>query len=113
MINRAKEDGDLETLEEIAPDPEAYASKKGLGSLDLSDRNEAESLKRLWHALQTEIISVLEAIEALKGSSEYELSKLAEKNDELNNVIKKREVSLQKEYDLNQRTKILMKRLKT
>ena len=109
MINRAKEDGDLETLEEIASDPEAYARKKGLGSLDLSDRNEAESLKRLWHALQTEIISVLDAIESLKESSEYELATLAEMNDEfLHDVIKKREVSLQKELDLlNQEAKNL------
>ena len=56
----------LETLEEIADDPEAYASKKGLGSLDLSEVDEMESLKRLWNALQAEIIAVMEAIEALR-----------------------------------------------
>ena len=100
MINRAKEDGDLETLEKIADDPEAYASEKGLGSLDLSEVDEVESLKRLWNALQAEIIAVLEAIEALKKSSEYELAKLAEKNEDfLDNVIKQQKDDLREEAD--------------
>ena len=100
MITRAKEEGDLETLEEIAADPEAYASKKGLGSLDLSEVDEAESLKRLWNALQAEIIAVMEAIEALKRSSEYELAKLAEKNDDfLDEVIEQQKTGLQEEED--------------
>ena len=100
MINRAKEEGDLETLEEIAADPEAYASRKGLGSLDLSEVDEVESLKRLWNALQAEIIAVLEAIEALKKSPEYELAKLAEKNEDfLDNVIKQQKDDLREEAD--------------
>lgn len=100
IINLAKEEGDLDTLEEIASDPEAYASKKGLGSLDFSDKNEVDSMRRLWQALEAEILSVYEAIEALKNSSEYELATLSEKNDEfLEEVIEQKKAKLQDEVE--------------
>ena len=100
MINRAKEDGDLETLEEIAADPEAYARSQGLGNLDLSDRDEAESLRSLWESLQVETIHVFEAIDSLKQSPDYELSILSEEEDSyFERIVEKQQKELQREID--------------
>ena len=47
----------------IAGDPEGFARRQGLGELDLSERIEAESLRRLWEALQVAILKLIEIIE--------------------------------------------------
>ena len=100
IINRAKEEGDLDKLEEIAADPESFARRQGLGELDLSDRLEAESLRRLWEALQAEILKVIEAIDALKESPEHELALFAEKDDSyLDQMLVEQEELLHKEID--------------
>ena len=93
-------DGDLDALEEIAADPEAFARRQGLGELDLSDREESESLRRLWQALQAEIISTIEAIEAIKQSPDHELAVLAEKDESfLPGVISGQEAELEREIE--------------
>ena len=100
LINRAKEEGDLDALEEIAADPEGYARRRGLGELDLSDRTDAESLRRLWAALQAEILKVIEETEALRESPDHELAMLAEKNDSyLDLVADEQKETLQREID--------------
>ena len=100
LINSAKTDGDLDALEEIAADPEAFARRQGLGELDLSDREESESLRRLWQALQAEIISTIEAIEAIKQSPDHELAVLAEKDESfLPGVISSQEAELEREIE--------------
>ena len=100
LINSAKTDGDLDALEEIAADPEAFARRQGLGELDLSDREESESLRRLWQALQAEIISTIEAIEAIKQSPDHELAVLAEKDESfLPGVISGQEAELDREIE--------------
>jgi hypothetical protein len=72
-INRAKEAGDIQTLREIAEDPAGYILRQGWTGLDFSDEVELAELRRLHETLQLEIIAVIESLEQLKESAEYEL----------------------------------------
>ena len=77
-INRAKEEADIATLREIAEDPHGYILRQGWASLDFSDAVELKQLRRLYETLQLEIITVLESLNRLRESPEYELSQLSE-----------------------------------
>ena len=72
-INRAKEEGDIELLREIASDPNSFILRQGWTGLDLGEANEIVSLRKLLDTLNTEIINKLEALNDLHESSDYEL----------------------------------------
>src|ERR1022692_2404568 len=78
-INLAKDNGDIETLREIAEDPEVFLLRKGWANLDFSDITELAQLKRLHETLQKEIAEVAESLKGLRASPDYELCQLAEK----------------------------------
>ena len=78
-INHAKDNGDIETLREIAEDPEGFLLRKGWANLDFSDITELAQLKRLHETLQREIAEVAESLKGLRASPDYELCQLAEK----------------------------------
>jgi DNA polymerase-3 subunit epsilon len=77
-INLAKDNGDIETLREIAEDPEGFLLRKGWAALDFSDKEELAQLRRLHETLQKEIASVTESLKELRASPDYELCQLAE-----------------------------------
>jgi len=77
-INRAKEDGDIKTLREIAEDPHAFILRQGWASLDFSDEVELAQLRRLHETLQLEIIAVLESLNQLRESPDFELCQISE-----------------------------------
>lgn len=77
-INQAKDTGDIETLREIAEDPEGFLFRKGWATLDFSDREELTQLRRLHETLQKEIEAVMELLKELRESSDYELCRLTE-----------------------------------
>jgi curved DNA-binding protein CbpA len=77
-INRAKDKGDIETLREIADDPQGFILRQGWKGLDFSDDVELAELRRLHESLQLEIIAVIESLVRLKESAEYELCGIAE-----------------------------------
>ena len=72
-INRAKEDGDIELLREIASDPNSFILRQGWTALDLGEADEIASLRKLLDTLNAEIISKLEALSNLRESSDYDL----------------------------------------
>ena len=78
-INRAKDSGDIETLREIAEDPHGFILRQGWASLDFSEEVELTQLRRLYETLQLEIITVLESLNQLRESPDYELCQLSEK----------------------------------
>ena len=82
-INRAKEEGDIATLREIAEDPHGYILRQGWASLDFSDAAELNQLRRLYETLQLEIISVIESLGRLRESPEYELCQLSERKPDV------------------------------
>jgi hypothetical protein len=77
-INHAKDNGDIETLREIAEDPEGFLFRKGWAKLDFGDSEELTQLRRLHETLQAEIKVVVEALKQLRASPDYELCQLAE-----------------------------------
>ena len=78
-INRAKDAGDIQTLREIAEDPHGFILRQGWATLDFSDEAELAQLRRLHETLQLEIIAVLESLNRLRGSPDYELCQLSER----------------------------------
>jgi hypothetical protein len=52
-------------------------------AIDLSDTDELEQLQKLFTSLETEIIAVIEATDALKESSDYELYQITEHEPEV------------------------------
>jgi hypothetical protein len=77
-INQAKDNGDIQTLREIAEDPEGFLFRKGWATLDFSDKEELTQLRRLHETLQKEIAAVAESLKNLRESPDYELCRLAE-----------------------------------
>ena len=53
-INTAKDNGDLETLRQIADDPAGYVMRQGWTAIDLGDTDELEQLQKLFN-LKTEM----------------------------------------------------------
>jgi DNA polymerase III epsilon subunit-like protein len=78
-INRAKDAGDIKTLREIADDPHGFILRQGWASLDFSDTAELAQLRRLHETLQLEIIAVIESLNQLRESPDYELCRISEK----------------------------------
>ena len=75
-INDAKANGDLPTLRKIAEDPHGFILRQGWAALDLGEERELAQLRRLWTRIELEIIRVLEAVNALRESPDYELHRL-------------------------------------
>ncbi len=106
-INRAKDAGDIQTLREIAEDPPGFILRQGWATLDFSDAAELAQLRRLHETLQLEIIAVLEALNRLRESPDYELCQLSEKKpgllDELaaerKTLLEKERAELQQQAD--------------
>jgi DNA polymerase III epsilon subunit-like protein len=77
VINRAREDGNLNLLREIANDPASFILKQGWTALDFSEEKELKALQKLFESLQAEIITKLEALNTLRESADYELHRLS------------------------------------
>ncbi len=82
-INRAKDNGDIKTLREIAEDPHGFILRQGWESLDFSEEVELTQLRRLYETLQLEIIGVIESLGQLRESPDYELCQLSERTPSL------------------------------
>ena len=78
-INCAKDNGDIATLREIADDPHGYILRQGWACLDFNDAAELTQLRRLYETLHLEIITVIESLNRLRESPEYELCQLSER----------------------------------
>jgi len=79
-INLARDNGDIETLREIAEGPGGFVLRQGWGTMDFKDAEELGQLKQLHEALQKEIAVVVEALQELRASPDYELCQRAEQN---------------------------------
>ena len=80
-INRAKDDGDMAALREIAEDPHGFILRQGWASLDFTDEIELAQLRRLHPALAglpLEIVAVIESLNRLRESPDYELCQISD-----------------------------------
>jgi len=79
VINQAKEEGNIDLLREIAADAHAFILRQGWTRLDFADETEVEPIRKLYTSLQLEIIEILDAINQLRESADFELFTLSEK----------------------------------
>ena len=97
-INHAADTGDFATLREIADDPHGFILRQGWAALDFGEEREIAQLRRLWESLELEIIRVLEAINALKESPDYELHRLTSQTPAFfDETVRRHVASLEKE----------------
>jgi DNA polymerase-3 subunit epsilon len=113
-INQAKDNGDIETLREIAEDPHGFILRQGWAKLDFKDVEELAQLKRLHETLQKEIAAVTESLKQLRESPDYELCQLAEqKPGILDELAAERAKQLEIEnVELEKQAEILAKEIK-
>lgn len=91
-INHAKDTGDLDTLREIANDPDAYIRKQGWASVELADEKEIKALRRLLEMLQIKIVEVIEATDQLRSGPDYELHDLAKRDASILDTVSERQM---------------------
>jgi DNA polymerase-3 subunit epsilon len=97
-INQAKDSGDIATLREIANDPDGFIMRQGWQSLDFSEEKEIQQLRSVYETLQLEIFNVIEALNQLRESPDYELSLLStRKPGMLDELVTERAKILEKE----------------
>ena len=82
-INQAREHGDIARLREIANDPHGFILRKGWASLDFNDATEVKNLRRLLDTLQIEIVTVMDSLNDLHDSPEFELYQLSARKPSL------------------------------
>ena len=82
-INQARDEGNIELLREIADDPDGFVLRQGWGALDLTEEVEIKALHKLYASLQLEIVNLLEMLNGLHESPEYELLTLSQKKPQL------------------------------
>ena len=74
-INEARDAGDVALLREIADAPDVFIAKQGWGELEITRADETENLRKLYEAIELEIVERIEALTRLRESPEYELMK--------------------------------------
>jgi DNA polymerase III epsilon subunit-like protein len=100
VINTARDEGNINLLQEIAGDPEAYIQLQGWQAIDLGDPSGHRALEKLYDALQIEILEIIEALQILRESSGYELLLLSIKNPAvIETVAEKQKEQLQSEIE--------------
>jgi DNA polymerase-3 subunit epsilon len=78
-INKARDEGDIDLLRDIGADPSTFVLRQGWSGLDFDDETEAKSLRRLYATLQVEIVKMLDALNELHESPDFQLYVLSEK----------------------------------
>ncbi len=76
-INRARDQGDLKTLREIANDPQGFMFRQGWKSLSFEDSDQVADLQRMYEMLQLKVFEILESLNNLHDSPDFELQKLS------------------------------------
>ena len=72
-INEARDRGDIDTLREIAEDPDSFIAKNQWGGINIGEGSAHEDLLKLYRALEIQIVERIEALQRLRESAEYEL----------------------------------------
>ena len=79
-INDARDRGDIELLESIAKDPDGFIHRQGWASVTLDGGDGLRELRSLYEHLQVRILELIEGLNDLRASPDYELYEFAEKD---------------------------------
>ena len=80
-INEARNRGDIELLECIAKDPQAFIRKQGWASFALDAERGLMELRALYEHLQASILGMIETLDDLRGSAEMEIFREVEQDE--------------------------------
>jgi len=80
-INDARDRGDIELLELIAKDPQAFILKQGWASVSLDVSRGLMELRSLYEHLQTRILEMIETLDEVRASADYEVLRAAEEDE--------------------------------
>lgn len=77
-INDARDRGDIALLESIAKDPDGFIHRQGWASVTLDGGEGLRDLRSLYEHLQVRILELIEELNDLRSSPDYELYAFAE-----------------------------------
>jgi DNA polymerase III epsilon subunit-like protein len=80
-INEARDRGDIELLERIAKDPQAFILKQGWASVSLDGERGLKELRSLYEHLQARILEMIETLDDLRASAEMEIFREVEQDE--------------------------------
>jgi hypothetical protein len=80
-INEARDRGDIELLECIAKDSQAFILKQGWASVSLNGHHGLKELRSLYEHLQTRILEMIETLDDPCASGDYQVIEAAEKDE--------------------------------
>ena len=80
-INEARDRGDIELLELIAKDPQAFILKQGWASVSLDVSRGLMELRSLYEHLQARILELIETLDEVRASADYEVFRAAEQDE--------------------------------
>jgi len=82
-INEARDRGDIELLELIAKDPQAFILKQGWASVSLDGERGLKELRSLYEHLQARILEMIETLDDLRTSAEMEIYREVEQDEKV------------------------------
>jgi DNA polymerase-3 subunit epsilon len=99
-INEARDRGDIELLEAIAKDPQAFILKQGWVPVALDGSHTLAQLRSLYEHLRARILELIETLDDLRASPDYELFQIAEKDERvIDDVVETQKSELEEEID--------------
>lgn len=78
-INEARDTGNIDLLREIEADPSAFMRRNGWSDLEFAEERDLKSMRKLYTALQVEIMDMIGLLNDLRESPDYELVTLEQK----------------------------------
>ena len=103
-ISEARDNDDIATLREITADPDAYISKQGWDAIDIGKEEDSLDLKKLYEAIQIEIVQRIEALNLLKESADYEVAAFCDSDPARIDQIAQRQIQAL-ETEINEKQK--------
>jgi DNA polymerase-3 subunit epsilon len=79
-INEARDRGDIELLELIAKDPQAFILKQGWAGVSFDPERGIKELRSLYEHLQARILEMIESLDELRASAEMEIFREVEED---------------------------------
>jgi DNA polymerase-3 subunit epsilon len=79
-INEARDRGDIDLLELIAKDPQAFILKQGWASVSLDGARGLMELRSLYEHLQARILELIETLDEVRASADYAIFRAVEED---------------------------------
>lgn len=100
LINRARDDCDIQRLREIADDPNGFLARMGLGEIDNAVEQTLDGLRDIYEGLQAQILELMGQLDELYDSDGWKLYQLSTQDDNwLDVATRSHEVEIKKQIE--------------